>query len=296
MVVATSPELREEYRRRMAKRAKDNLEDPEVRKKMEEGYLRRRVLSSAEEKKIIAQYKAGENAKTLAEKYGCSPNVVGRVLRKAGLTELQVLPTEEDELGCLPEIIRLREEGMGQREIAANVGLAVPRISRLLWEHRPDLAEATSVDIQAKKRTEKIHTLREEGKPVSEIMRLLGVSRNTVIRAYYDADHKYTPKAREKEKLFARHLEGATNAAIAEEFGLSACYVSELICRYRKERGLEYDRRQPQRRYHTEEYLRLLAEGQKRCSHCKEIKPLEEFYRRKNSYDGRMSWCKACCR
>ncbi len=37
-----------------------------------------------------------------------------------------------------------------------------------------------------------------------------------------------------------------------------------------------------------------LALGEKACSRCEITKPLNEFSRRKNVIDGRLSWCKAC--
>lgn len=33
---------------------------------------------------------------------------------------------------------------------------------------------------------------------------------------------------------------------------------------------------------------------EKRCSHCKHLKPAAEFYARKGNRDGLSSWCKAC--
>jgi len=36
--------------------------------------------------------------------------------------------------------------------------------------------------------------------------------------------------------------------------------------------------------------------NEKRCTHCEQWKPLEEFYRSCDSRDGHAHWCKECCK
>lgn len=33
----------------------------------------------------------------------------------------------------------------------------------------------------------------------------------------------------------------------------------------------------------------------KRCSKCKKVKPISEFYKNKKAISGLYSWCKSCC-
>ena len=46
----------------------------------------------------------------------------------------------------------------------------------------------------------------------------------------------------------------------------------------------------------TERYVRAAGIERKRCVHCGEMKPLDEFSTQYTNRDGRNSWCKDCQR
>lgn len=87
-------------------------------------------LTEAEIDKLVADYHSGSTHKELSEKYGCSKQVVGRYLKKAGVNVRARFFTQ----GQVDEMVRLHEKGLSIWAIGKELGYHHSTVRRYLAE------------------------------------------------------------------------------------------------------------------------------------------------------------------
>lgn len=134
------------------------------------------------------------------------------------------------------EIRRLAEEGFTPAEIARQVGLTHPSVTRKLRQWFPVLPTNRS-----QQRNDEIRRLSLEGLRPGEIAQKLGISRPAVVTRL-DRLLPERPRLRELKiatqeryaAMHARHEAGASHSVIAREFGFRTQSVKVLLSKYRK--------------------------------------------------------------
>lgn len=88
-----------------------------------------RQARTAKESEICSRYAAGESLAQLAAAYGCSHSWVLKILKKH---DVERRPTGAPTPSYVPQIRELREQGLGARRIAKQLGVSVTTVQKWL--------------------------------------------------------------------------------------------------------------------------------------------------------------------